>query len=104
MTVNHFRDSGHDVKDVRGSAGQGMADPDLWQVALAEGRLLITTDRGFVQYRAVPHNGIIIVRLRQPNRYRIHSAAMLAFDRFKDSSWENRTAVVRDRTLSVTQR
>lgn len=33
MTVNGLREFGHDVKDVRGTPEQGLADPDLWQIA-----------------------------------------------------------------------
>lgn len=53
-----------------------MADSDLWGVAIREVRLLITTDKGFTEYRAVPHPGIRIVRLVQPNRTKIHQSLM----------------------------
>jgi hypothetical protein len=31
---------------------------------MAEYRALITTDKGFTEYRSVPHYGILVVRLR----------------------------------------
>lgn len=68
MTVDRLRELGHDVKDIRGTADEGLADAGLWNVALRERRLLITTNKGFTEYRAVSHSGILIVRLRQPNR------------------------------------
>jgi len=68
MTVNRLRELGHDVRDIRGSSDQGMADAALWDIAVREGRLLITTDKGFTEYRTTNHNGILIVRLRRPNR------------------------------------
>jgi predicted nuclease of predicted toxin-antitoxin system len=83
MTVARLRELGHDVRDVRGTPDQGMEDPDLWSAAMADRRALITTDRGFTEYRAVPHYGIVIVRLRQPNRRRIHQAVMVAIERFR---------------------
>jgi predicted nuclease of predicted toxin-antitoxin system len=66
MTVEHLRQLGHDVRDVRGTQDEGMEDTELWSAALAERRALITTDRGFTEFRTVPHNGILIVRLRNP--------------------------------------
>jgi predicted nuclease of predicted toxin-antitoxin system len=72
MTVDALRGLGGDVKDVRGTSDQGAPDADLWALAMAESRTLITTDKGFTEYRAVPHHGILIVRLRQPNRQKIH--------------------------------
>jgi len=68
---------------------------------VAESRLLITTDKGFSSYRASPHCGILIVRLRQPNRHKIHSAVMMAMQRFNEVHWANRLVVMRDTTMST---
>ena len=45
----------------------GMTDDALWEIAQQEGRLLITTDKGFTQHREEFHHSILIVRLKQPN-------------------------------------
>src|SRR6476661_3705026 len=87
MTVERLRELGHDVRDVRGTLSEGFADPDLWRIALEEKRVLITTDRGFTEYRKAEHPGILIVRLRQPNRRKIHQAIMLTMERFQESEW-----------------
>ena len=70
MTVDALSALGNDVKDIRGTLAQGLADPELWRVATQEARLLITTDKGFSEFRTFPHYGILIVRLRQPNRHK----------------------------------
>lgn len=101
ITVQGLRALGHDLKDIRGSAERGLPDPDLWQMAMAESRLLITTDKAFSSYRAIPHCGILIVRLRQPNRHKINNAVMQAIQRFKETEWLNRLVVVRDATMST---
>ena len=49
MTVNQLRETGHDVKEIRGAGDQGLGDPSLWEVARTEGRVLITTDKGFTE-------------------------------------------------------
>ena len=68
ITVNRLRELGYDVKDIRGTPDQGLDDLDLWSLAITEDRLLITTDKGFTENRASAHQGILIVRLRQPHR------------------------------------
>ena len=72
MTVDRLRELGHDLKDIRGTDDEGATDAGLWDVALRERRLLITTDRGFTVYPAASHSGILIVRLPKPNRLKIH--------------------------------
>ncbi len=103
MTVDGLRALGHDVKDIRGTAQRGLPDPDLWEIASEEVRLLVTTDKGFTTYRTLPHNGILVVRLRQPNRHKINNAVMQAMQRFQAEEWHNLLVVVRDATLSVSR-
>jgi predicted nuclease of predicted toxin-antitoxin system len=103
MTVDALRALGHDVKDVRGTSNQGVPDSDLWALALAEARALVTTDKGFTEYRGVPHHGIPIVRLRQPNRQKIHHAVMYVIERFPDAEWPNLLVVARDTTMSTSR-
>ena len=103
MTVERLRELGHDVKDIRGTPQQGLPDEDLWSMALGDGRVLATTDKGFTEYRAVPHSGILVVRLRQPNRLRIHQAVILALERFGEREWPGLLVVVRDTTLSTSR-
>lgn len=92
---------GHDVKDLRGTPQQSLPDDSVWQIALEEKRLLITTDKGFTAYRNMPHHGILIVRLRQPNRNKINSSVLTALQHFGDSAWQDLVVVVRDKTISI---
>jgi predicted nuclease of predicted toxin-antitoxin system len=101
MTVEYLQAAGHNVRDVRGTSEQGMPDPDLWDTAISEGRLLITTDKGFTSYRAARHYGILVVRLRRPNRHKINSAVLHAMEAIAESEWHNRRVVVRDATMST---
>jgi predicted nuclease of predicted toxin-antitoxin system len=103
MTVEWLRSVGHGVRDVRGTPEQGAADIRLWDLALSKQRTLVTTDEGFTEHRAEPHYGILVVRLRQPNRVQIHSAVANAMTRFPDSEWPNLLVVIRDRTMSTSR-
>ncbi len=103
MTVAALLALGHNVKDIRGTSFQGAADSGLWALAMAECRALVTTDKGFTEYRSAPHHGILVVRLRQPNRQKIHRAVMHVFERFSDTEWPNLLVVVRDATMSTSR-
>jgi predicted nuclease of predicted toxin-antitoxin system len=103
MTVDGLRELGHDVRDIRGADDEGLADAGLWDVALRERRLLITTDKGFTQYRAASHPGMLSVRLRQPNRLKIHQSVMLGVERFGDAEWPGLLVVIRDATMSTSR-
>ena len=60
MTVRALVESGHDVLDIRGTPDEGIPDGVLWKRFQLEARLLITTVKGFTQYRNEPHHDILI--------------------------------------------
>lgn len=96
MTVRTLRLMGHDVCDIRGTQDEGMQDNALWAMAQQEERLLVTTDKGFAQYRAMPHHGVLIIRLRRPNRHKIHARIMQAIRQFSDQEWPGLLVTMRD--------
>ena len=100
FTVRTLRDLGHEVRDIRGTPEQGMDDDRLWAIIQTEQRLLVTTDKGFVQHRGEAHYGILVVRLRQPNEAKIHQRVMQAMKKFGDSEWSKRIVVMRDEVQS----
>ena len=102
-TVEELRALGHDVRDIRGTADQGMDDDLLWARVLHEQRLLITTDRGFAQHREEAHHGILIVRLRQPNEAKIHERVMRAVRQHPEADWPGLLVVMRDAIQSVSR-
>ena len=101
ITVRALRELGHDVLDVRGTPEEGMTDDALWEIVQRERRLLITTDKGFAQHRDESHHGILIVRLRQPNRRKIHQRVMRAIAQFTAEEWISLLVTMRDVVQSV---
>lgn len=97
MTVRGLREHGYDVKDIRGTESKGLSDADLWVLCQNEQRLLITTDKGFAQNRNEAHSGVLIVRLKQPNRRRIHEKVMEMMRLTKEKEWPGLTIIVQDR-------
>lgn len=101
MTVTELQYLGHDVMDIRGTENEGMADEDIWKIIQIEDRLLITTDKGFVQKRNETHKGILIIRLKQPNRLKINNKVMKAIKLFREEEWHGLTVVMQDIFHSV---
>ncbi len=101
ITVQALRDLGHDVLDIRGTEDEGMPDDALWEMGQRKGRLLVTTDKGFSQHRDEPHHGILIVLLRQPNRWKIHQRVMRAVAQFTADEWPGLLVTMRDMVQSV---
>lgn len=101
MTVSQLRAMGCDVLDVRGTPAEGMSDSSMWEMAQQQHRLLVTTDKGFAAKRQESHWGILIVRLRRPNRIRIHHRVMEAIKRVDEGEWRGRVIVMRDNVMSI---
>ena len=100
MKVEYLRSIDCDVADIRGTPRKGMADTNLWNMAMAERRLLITTDKGFTEYRSTRHYGILVARLRQPNRLKTHKSVISAKERFSEADWPG-LLVMRDTAMST---
>jgi predicted nuclease of predicted toxin-antitoxin system len=96
MTVRELREQGFDVIDIRGTEDQGISDEVLWQKVQKEKCLLITTDKGFSNYREQPHHGILIIRLKQPTRLKVHQRVMQALKRHSAKEWPGLMVVMRD--------
>ena len=101
MTVHALRESGNDVLDIRGTSDKGATDDVLWEIAKIQGRLLITTDKGFSNRRDEKHYGVLIVRLRQPNRNKIHHRVIQAMTQFDEKEWPGLLVVMRDMVQSI---
>lgn len=65
--------------------------------------MLITTDKGFTEYRHSEHHGLLIVRLRQPNRLKIHDSVLTGLGRFQEAEWPGLLVVMRDATMSTSR-
>ena len=96
MTVQELGGLGHNVMDIRGTEHEGITDKALWKIVQKEKRLLITTDKGFYRNRYDKHHGILIIRLKQPNRLRIHQKVMKGISLFKENEWPRMTVVMQD--------
>lgn len=101
VTVETLRNRGHDVFDIRETEQKGVKDPEIWERCQQEGRLLVTTDAGFTQYRHNPHFGVLIVRLRQPNCEKIHKRVLNLIDKIPEQEWPGLLAIAQDQVQRI---
>jgi len=101
MTVTELRSKGFDVTDIRGTEDQGITDEQLWQRVQKEKRILVTTDKGFSKHRNEAHHGILIIRLKQPTRLKIHQRVMQVITKYSNEEWPGLMVVMRDTVQST---
>ncbi len=68
---------GHDVDTVDDEGLRGHTDPEVLAAATADGRLLITLDRGLGDIRAYPpgsHGGVLVLRLADQSAATVRAA------------------------------
>ena len=101
ITVKELILQEYDVMDIRGTNDQGITDEALWQMVQDLQCLLITTDKGFTIHRDEPHHGILIIRLKQPSRQKIHQHVLQALKRHTPKEWPGLMVVMRDAVKST---
>jgi predicted nuclease of predicted toxin-antitoxin system len=101
LCVEHLQDMGHEVADIRGTEEEGLSDEAVWLKAQSDGRLLISTDKGFSRRRYKAHHGILVVLLRRPNRQKITSRIVEAMKLFSADQWPGLLVVMRDTVMST---
>lgn len=99
-----LRRLGHDVHTVPEEGLQGQMDGPIWQAAQQEGRFLISQDLDFSDIRRFKpgtHQGLMLVRLREPGRLALRIAVREAFSTQDSSGWQGCFIVLTERKLRI---
>ncbi|HEX8310307.1 MAG TPA: DUF5615 family PIN-like protein [Chthoniobacteraceae bacterium] len=95
---------GYKVDSVRSEGLAGESDPKVWQAAQECGRFLITQDLDFSdtrQFAPGTHNGLLLVRLRNPGRRLLTRTIVQLFSSGETESWAGCFVVLTDHKLRV---
>ena len=95
---------GHKTDTVPQENLKGQADETVWDAAQQAGRFLITQDLDFSNSRKfVPgtHNGILLLRLRDPGRLALLRIVEMLFRTENVASWRGCLVVATERKLRV---
>ena|ERR1041385_1102319 len=102
--VPALRSLGHDVESVTSEGLSGHPDPDVWNAAQAEERLLITQDIRFGDARMFTpgqHAGFVLVRLKNPGLRAINAKLHSVFTTENVDSWRGCFVVISDFKLRI---
>jgi predicted nuclease of predicted toxin-antitoxin system len=94
----------HNVHTVAEENLSGKSDREVWQAAQHDGRFLITQDLDFSDLRRFApgtHRGILLVRLRSPDRQSLITRVAEVFQQEDVSHWEGCFVVVTERKTRV---
>jgi predicted nuclease of predicted toxin-antitoxin system len=99
-----LRDLGHDVHTPHDERLVGHADGEIWEATQRESRFLVTQDLDFSDLRRfVPgsHHGILLVRLRSPNRRALIERVGELFRKENAGEWLGCFVVATERKIRV---
>jgi predicted nuclease of predicted toxin-antitoxin system len=99
-----LHDLGHDVHTLHDELLLGHSDREIWETTQKESRFLITQDMDFSDLRKfVPgsHHGILLVRLRSPNRRDLIERIEELFQKENVSKWAGCFVVATERKIRV---
>lgn len=94
----------HDVDTVTQEHLSGRSDLDIWHATQREQRFLITQDLDFSDVRKFApgtHNGILLVRLRSPDRQSLLRRVFEVFEHEDVNSWARCFVVATERKIRV---
>jgi predicted nuclease of predicted toxin-antitoxin system len=97
---------GHDVHTVAQEELSGAPDNRIWAAAQAEHRYLITQDLDFSDIRQfIPgtHCGILLVRLRSPDRQSLLQRIAHIFEHETVTDWAGCFVVATERKIRITR-
>ena len=102
ITKEYLISKRYNVADVRNTNQEGIPDSEIWNICQNEKRLLITTDKGFSNYRFDNHFGMIIVLLKKPNKLKINDRIVSEIENHNSmTDWQNKIVIVKDNSKSV---
>ena len=99
-----LKDLGHDAHTLQDESLIGHADREIWEAAQRESRFLITQDLDFSdlrQFAPGSHNGILLVRLRSPNRRGLVERIGELFQKENVGEWAGCFVVATERKIRV---
>ena len=99
-----LRSRGLNTDSVSEQGLQGSPDDLLWLRIQAEGRCLITADKGFAdlrRYAPGSHAGIVLLRSREESRHSYLALACIAADRLNLSALAGTVAIVTERGIRI---
>ncbi len=104
--ASYLEEPGHDTHTVHDERLIGHEDHEIWEAAQEESRFLITQDMDFSDSRKfVPgsHHGLLLVRLRSPNRRNLIGRIVELFQKESVGEWSGCFVTATERKIRVSK-
>jgi predicted nuclease of predicted toxin-antitoxin system len=99
-----LKNIGHDVDTAYEEQLVGRTDSEIWAAAQRESRFLVTQDMDFSDTRLFApgtHHGLLLLRLRSPNRQNLAERIQELFQRENVGDWIGCFVVATERKIRV---
>jgi len=99
-----LKNFGHEIHTLQEEKLSGRSDKEVWEAAQKESRFLITQDLDFSDTRKFApgsHHGILLLRLRSPNRRALIERIKEIFEKEDVMSWRVCFVVATERKIRV---
>lgn len=99
-----LKNFGHEIHTLHEERLSGHSDKEVWEAAQKESRFLITQDLDFSDSRKFApgsHHGILLLRLRSPNRRALMERIKEIFEKENVSDWNAGFVVATERKIRV---
>lgn len=99
-----LKNLGHEIHTLHEEKLSGHSDKEVWEAAQNESRFLITQDLDFSDSRKFApgsHHGILLLRLRSPNRQALIERIIEIFEKENVSDWKACFVVATERKIRV---
>ena len=99
-----LKNLGHEIHTLHEEKLSGHSDKEVWEAAQKESRFLITQDLDFSDSRKFApgsHHGILLLRLRSPNRRALMERIKEIFEKENVSDWKACFVVATERKIRV---
>ena len=102
--ATQLKNFGHEIHTLHEEKLSGHSDKEVWEAAQRESRFLITQDLDFSDSRKFApgsHHGILLLRLRSPNRRALIERIKEIFEKENVSDWNACFVVATERKIRV---
>jgi predicted nuclease of predicted toxin-antitoxin system len=99
-----LKNFGHEVHTLHEQSLMGHPDREVWEAAQKESRFLVTQDLDFSdsrQFAPGSHHGILLIRLRSPNRRNLIKRIEEMFQKENVGDWAGCFVVATERKIRV---
>jgi predicted nuclease of predicted toxin-antitoxin system len=104
LIAARLRGAGHDVRVVHNVASLENQIARSIGTAMRERRLFITAVADATFFKNADHAGVLIIRLRRPNREKLEQAVARGMQQVPESEWPGMTVEIREGAIKSWQR